>query len=68
MMKNLTLISCVAIFSFLFSHSVLAKGSTLVDGSGKPVKVAGGCAKVTKSAKSDFHYSACHKIKPKKVK
>jgi hypothetical protein len=68
MMKNLTIISLVAVFSFMFSHSVLAKGSTLVDGSGKPVKVASGCAKVAKSGKSDFHYSACHKIKPKKVK
>ncbi len=67
-MKNLITLSFLAVLSFSFSHTVLAKGSTLVDSSGKPVKVAGGCAKVTKTSKTDFHYSACHKIKPKKVK
>jgi hypothetical protein len=65
-MKYVMTMSCIALFSFVFSHTVLAKGSTLVDGSGKPVKVAGGCAKVTKSGKNDFHYSKCHKIKARK--
>lgn len=68
MIKQIVILGSVAIFSFLFSSTVLAKGSTLVDGSGKPVKVAGGCLKVKKSGKHDFHYSACHKIKAKHVK
>ncbi len=68
MNKNIIALAAIAVLSFSFSGVVSAKGSTLVDSSGKPVKVAGGCAKVAKSGKTDFHYSACHKIKPKKVK
>ncbi|MFT5419353.1 MAG: hypothetical protein ACI9D5_000087 [Candidatus Endobugula sp.] len=68
MMKHLMIMSCLAVFTFAFSNTVLSKGSTLVDGSGKPVKVVEGCAKVTKSSKNDFHYSTCHKIKAKKTK
>jgi hypothetical protein len=68
MMKRLMTMSFLAVFSFALSHTVLAKGATLVDGSGKPVNFAGGCAKVTNSGKNDFHYSTCHKIKAKKAK
>jgi len=67
MTKRFTLIFLSIIFSSLLSHGVMAKGSTLVDGSGNPVKTSDGCAKVAKSGKTDFHYSKCHKIKPKKV-
>lgn len=66
MMKRFLAIASLIIFSLSFSHVSIAKGSTLVDGSGKPVKASVGCVKVTKSTKNDFHYSACHKIKPKK--
>ncbi len=68
MIKRVMTLGLLAVFSFSFSHMTLAKGSTLVDGSGKPVKVAGGCAKVSKSGKNDFFYSACHTIKPRTVK
>jgi hypothetical protein len=67
-MKKISMVASMALMAFCFSGFSLAKGSTLVDGSGNPVKVAGGCAKVAKSGKTDFHYSVCHAIKPKPVK
>ncbi|MGH1487654.1 MAG: hypothetical protein ACRBCI_15675 [Cellvibrionaceae bacterium] len=67
MIKRISIIFISIILSTFMSHGALAKGSTLVDGSGKPVKSSKGCVKVTKSGKTDFHYSKCHKIKPKKV-
>ncbi|MGH1440476.1 MAG: hypothetical protein ACRBBR_10220 [Cellvibrionaceae bacterium] len=67
MIKRTAIIFLSIFFSSLLSHGAMAKGSTLVDGSGNPVKTSDGCAKVAKSGKTDFHYSKCHKIKPKKV-
>ncbi len=66
MVKSFSVMLGITLSCFFFSHTVAAKGSTLVDGSGKPIKVAGGCMKVSKTGKNHFHYSACHKIKPKK--
>lgn len=68
MIKKIMTISSVALLCVAVNPAAMAKGSTLVDGSGKPVKASTGCVKVTKTSKNDFHYSACHKIKPKKVK
>ena len=68
MIKRMFAISSMALLCLSVNPMALAKGSTLVDGAGKPVKASIGCVKVKKSTKNDFHYSACHKIKPKKVK
>ena len=55
-MNRVITLGFVALLSLSFSQITLAKGSTLVDGSGKPVKAGvGGCAKVAKSTKNDFH-------------
>jgi len=67
MIKRVTIIFLSLIFSSVISHGAMAKGSTLVDSSGSPIKSSDGCMKVKKSGKNDFHYSKCHKIKPKKV-
>ena len=68
MLKRFITVGFIALFSLSVSTIVSAKGSTLISGNGKPIKSGSGtCVKVTKAAKTDFHYSACHDIKPRKV-